>query len=171
MKNKGNAIMGIGHGINKNRAIDAAESAINSHLLENRIDGSTGMLVNITAGETLGLKEIDDATKTIKKHVSKECNIIFGAFIDKEMGNNLTISVIATGFQEKNNNSFSGSGLNNIINNPTKINEVKTIDRQTTQIPQKASGNAFGNYEFGSSLNEDTLTPPTSNMYSNDFDY
>jgi len=96
----GTALMGIGIGSGESRSADAARNAINSPLLELAIDGARGILFNITAGPSLGMTEIDEAAKIITKSVDPEARIKFGVVIDETMGEQVKITVIATGFDE-----------------------------------------------------------------------
>jgi len=101
MKEAGSALMGIGRGHGQNRATDAARAAIASPLLEINIAGAQGVLFNITGGASLGLYEVDEAAQIIKETADPEANIIFGTVIDERMGDDLQITVIATGFDSK----------------------------------------------------------------------
>jgi cell division protein FtsZ len=101
MKEAGSALMGIGRGHGQNRATDAARAAIASPLLEINIAGAQGVLFNITGGTSLGLYEVDEAAQIIKETADPEANIIFGTVIDERMGDDLQITVIATGFDSK----------------------------------------------------------------------
>ncbi len=98
MKDAGSALMGIGRGSGENRAADAARMAIASPLLETNIAGAQGVLFNITGGASLGLFEVDEAAEIIKETTDPEANIIFGTVIDERMGDDVMITVIATGF-------------------------------------------------------------------------
>jgi len=98
MKDAGSALMGIGRGSGENRASDAARMAIASPLLETNIAGAQGVLFNITGGASLGLFEVDEAAEIIKETTDPEANIIFGTVIDERMGDDVMITVIATGF-------------------------------------------------------------------------
>jgi cell division protein FtsZ len=98
MTNAGSALMGIGHGTGETRAADAARQAIMSPLLEQSIDGARGVLFTITGGPDLTLFEVNEAAEIIHAAADPEANIIFGSVIDERMGNDVKISVIATGF-------------------------------------------------------------------------
>jgi cell division protein FtsZ len=98
MKDAGSALMGIGRGSGEDRAVEAARQAIASPLLEINIAGAQGVLFNITGGPSLGLFEIDAAAEIIKETTDPEANIIFGTVIDERMGDDVMITVIATGF-------------------------------------------------------------------------
>ncbi len=100
MQDAGTALMGIGSASGENRAVEAARNAINSPLLELAIDGAKGVLFNITGSSNLGMFEIDEAAKIITKSVDPEAKIKFGAVINEKMGDEVKITVIATGFDE-----------------------------------------------------------------------
>lgn len=101
MSDSGSALMGIGEATGENRAATAARMAISSPLLEVSIDGARGILYNITGGEDMTMSEISDASAIIANAADPDANIIFGATINKELGTNIKISVIATGFDER----------------------------------------------------------------------
>jgi cell division protein FtsZ len=98
MTNAGSALMGIGRGEGESRAPDAARQAIMSPLLEQSIDGARGVLFTITGGPDLTLFEVNEAAEIIHGAADPEANIIFGAVIDERLGNEVKVSVIATGF-------------------------------------------------------------------------
>jgi len=98
MEDAGLAHMGIGRASGENRAEDAAKQAILSPLLETAIDGATGVLLNITAGEDLSLFEVDRAATIAREASDEDANVIFGATIDESLGDEIQITVIATGF-------------------------------------------------------------------------
>jgi cell division protein FtsZ len=98
MKSAGSALMGIGRAAGEGRAAKAAHEAIASPLLEVNIAGAQGVLFNITGGPDLSLFEVDEAAEIIKATADPEANIIFGTVIDERMGDELSITVIATGF-------------------------------------------------------------------------
>jgi len=100
MTNAGSALMGIGHGTGEARAADAARQAIMSPLLEQSIEGARGVLFTITGGPDLTLFEVNEAAEIIHAAADPEANIIFGSVIDERMGNDVKISVIATGFDQ-----------------------------------------------------------------------
>jgi|SRR5579859_734703 len=98
MSDAGSALMAIGRGTGDNRCIDAARMAIESPLLEISIDGAKGVLFNITGGEDLGILEVYEAAEIIQQAADPEANIIFGAVIDPQMGKDVKLTLIATGF-------------------------------------------------------------------------
>ncbi len=102
MTGMGRALMGSGRGVGDKRAIEAAETAINSPLLEDvSINGATGILVNITGGADLTLAEVNEACSLIQEAADPDANIIFGSVIDPNCGDEVRITVIATGFQSR----------------------------------------------------------------------
>lgn len=102
MKDTGVAIMGSGVASGQDRAMNAAIQAISSPLLENMdIEGATGVLLNITGSSNLGLHEIGQAASIIYEQASPDANIILGSAIDESMGDNVSVTVIATGFERK----------------------------------------------------------------------
>jgi len=106
MSEGGAALMAVGQATGENRAVKAAEMAISNQLLDVTIDGARGILFNVTGGEDLKLFEVNEAAEIIKESAHPDVNLIFGAVIDKAMGENLRITVIATGFE---GNSVSAS--------------------------------------------------------------
>ena len=102
MQDAGTALMGIGRAAGDNRAQEAAKAAISSPLLELAIDGAKGVLFNITGGPSLGMFEIDEAAKVITRSIDNDAKVKFGAVIDESMGDDVRITVIATGFDEAN---------------------------------------------------------------------
>lgn len=99
MFEQGMALMGAGRAQGRERALEAARQAISSPLLEDTsIDGARGILVNLTGGEDLGILEINEAISLIRAAAHDEANIIFGAVIDQSLGEELSVTVVATGF-------------------------------------------------------------------------
>jgi cell division protein FtsZ len=98
MTDAGSALMGIGVGQGESRASEAARAAISSPLLEESVEGATGILLNITGGRDLGLFEVNEAAEIVSSASSDDSNIIFGAVVDDSMGEDVRVTVIATGF-------------------------------------------------------------------------
>ena len=101
MTDKGSALMGIGVSSGENRAVEAAKKAISSPLLETSIVGAQGVLMNITGGENLSLFEAQEAADIVQDAADEDVNMIFGTVINPELEDELVITVIATGFNEK----------------------------------------------------------------------
>ena len=98
MSEAGQALLGIGMGTGDSRAIDAVEHAIESPLLETSLDGAQSILLSITGGHDLSLFEVNDAAKAIADVAHPDANIIFGAMVDEKMGDEVWITVVATGY-------------------------------------------------------------------------
>jgi cell division protein FtsZ len=102
MKDMGMAVMGTGRATGEDRARNAAMQAISSPILENgSIEGARGILLNITGNNSLGLQEIHEAASIVHDLVSEDANIILGSVIDEEVGDDIIVTVIATGFDEE----------------------------------------------------------------------
>jgi cell division protein FtsZ len=98
MRDAGSAMMGIGSASGESRAAEAARTAVSSPLLESSIDGATGILLNITGGSDLGLFEVNEAAEVVTSAADANANVIFGAVIDEADGDEVRVTVIATGF-------------------------------------------------------------------------
>ena len=102
MKASGTAMMGIGTASGDNRATDAASEAISSRLLEGTIDGATRVLLSIAGNKDLGIQEINDAADLVAQNVDPDATIIFGTVVDESLGDQVRVTVIATGFNDAN---------------------------------------------------------------------
>jgi cell division protein FtsZ len=98
MKGAGSALMGIGSARGDDRAVEAAERAISSPLLEASIEGAHGVLISISGGSDLGLFEVNEAARMVSDAAHPDANIIFGAVIDDTLGDEVRVTVIAAGF-------------------------------------------------------------------------
>src|SRR6188768_74908 len=101
MRDAGSALMGIGSASGENRAAEAARIAVSSPLLEASIEGATGILLNVTAGPDVGLFEVNEAAEVVTGAADQNANVIFGAVIDPAMGQEVRVTVIATGFGQR----------------------------------------------------------------------
>ena len=147
MKEQGLAHMGLGNATGENRAIEAAREAIQSPLLETSIRGAKGVLLNITGGPNLGLLEINEASTLVQESCDPEANIIFGASIREDLGEEIMITVIATGFDEEKHMGFelnqrpsvqSRPTLNTTPNKPSQP-EVKEEVAVAVEEPKKTT--------------------------------
>lgn len=107
MHDAGSALMGIGAATGESRAGEAAKNAISSPLLEESVEGATGILLNITGGREIGLFEVNEAAEIVSSAADQNANIIFGAVIDESLGDEVRVTVIATGFDR----GHRGGGL------------------------------------------------------------
>jgi cell division protein FtsZ len=112
MQDAGSALMGIGTSNGENRAAEAARIAISSPLLEESVEGATGILLNMTGGKELGLFEVNEAAEIVKEAAAPNANIIFGAVIDEMQGDEVRVTVIATGFDHgrRGGGGYGGGG-------------------------------------------------------------
>lgn len=97
----GAALMGIGNGTGENRSVEAARAAIDSPLLDVSINGAKGILFNITGGSDLSMFEVDEAARVITEAANPDAHVIFGTVIDENLTGEIQITVVATGFDEK----------------------------------------------------------------------
>jgi cell division protein FtsZ len=102
MANKGLALMGVGMGTGQHRSVDAAQRAISSPLLDDvSISGATSVLLNFTGSSNLTLYEVNEAANMVSEEIDESANVIFGLVIDESMGDNVRVTVVATGFSEQ----------------------------------------------------------------------
>ena len=138
MLNTGMAHMGVGRASGENRAEDAAKQAVQSPLLETSIEGARGVIINITGGEDLGLHEVNTAAELVQRSVDPEANIIFGTVTDPDMGDEVQITVIATGFEKPE--ARIASTVDSYIN--------KSWEKKTTSIPTSDVNSAQGDLDI-----------------------
>ena len=100
MKDRGNALIGIGVGSGDGRAVEAAKQAVSSPLLETSIDGATDAIINVTGGSSLTLFEVEEAAEIIRSAANTDINTIFGAVINENLNDEVIVTVIATGFEQ-----------------------------------------------------------------------
>jgi cell division protein FtsZ len=100
MSDAGNALLGIGMGTGDKRAVEAAEKATSSPLLETTLEGARGILLSITGGRDLSLWEVNEAAKAVQEAAHPEANIIFGAMLDEKLEDEVWITVVATGYSD-----------------------------------------------------------------------
>lgn len=143
MSEGGAALMAVGQASGEDRARIAAEQAISSQLLDVTINGARGILFNVTGGPNLSLYEVNQAAAIIKETASSDVNLIFGAVVDENMGDNIRITVIATGFdrakplQEAEQPFFRAAVNQRPAENPETHSEQKQERTQTVQTPHQ----------------------------------
>ena len=141
MKGAGTAMMGIGIASGDNRAADAATEAISSRLLESSIDGATRVLLSVAGNKDLGIQEINDAADLVAKNVDPEANIIFGTVVDESLGDQVRVTVIATGFNDNNVQQTNLPSAHTIAGSrpaPRKASRPSTPSARPTQAPAPA---------------------------------
>jgi cell division protein FtsZ len=145
MQGAGSALMGIGSSRGEDRAVQAAELAISSPLLEASIDGAHGVLLSISGGSDLGLFEINEAARLVQEAAHPEANIIFGAVIDDALGDEVRVTVIAAGFDggspSKRGEERSLSGFQSASSTrPATSNGASTNGRSTNGAHPSPAG-------------------------------
>lgn len=147
MSNAGSALMGIGRASGDNRAVEAAQQAIESPLLEVSIDGARGILFNVIGGNDMSMHEINTVAETINQSVDKDANIIFGATINPDLDGELIVTVVATGFDES---YFAESKVD--FASETSVNKSEDItSNNEDKLPSRS-------YSFDTS-NDDSMKP------------
>jgi cell division protein FtsZ len=147
MQAKGLALMGTGYARGENRAIEAANMAISSPLLESvKIDGATGIIINVTGGPDLSLFEVNEASSLITEAAHEDAEIIFGAVIDDSMTDEIRVTVIATGIHDPDF-QIRTTSFNQVISTAPSVNMMSAhqapiswqMDHQTqpVQPPQQ----------------------------------
>jgi cell division protein FtsZ len=178
MKGQGDAILGVGIGEGENRAVDAATAAINNKLLENsHIDGAKNVLINICSSEDLSLQETEEIAKIITASADSRVRVFWGQVIDPGMGDTVSVTVIATGFNRapseeeteveesvmQNNENVLNYGEFDSLLNPKKAAEKKEdpslFDNAETVVPRKQS-------EDEAAAKKGTLGADISNRHS-----
>jgi cell division protein FtsZ len=133
MQNAGTALMGIGESSGENRAVNAAQAAIDSPLLETTISGARAVLMNITAGPDLGLSEAHEAARLVQEaasHASGEADLRWGLVLDEKMEGQVRVTIIATGFEER-------------PPQPARAREEEEEEKVETQQPERPRRRAF----------------------------
>jgi len=138
MLNQGMAHMGIGVASGENRAEDAAKQAIQSPLLETSIEGAKGVIINITGGPDIGLLEANTAAELVQRNADPEANIIFGTVTDETMGEEIQITVIATGF-EKEEERRTLPGYENIVADAYRKRNSSSMSSSVTAVDTNSS--------------------------------
>ncbi len=136
MSEGGAALMAVGRASGEDRSRVAAEQAISSHLLDITIDGARGILFNVTGGHDLSLYEVNQAAAIIKETAHPDVNLIFGAVIDPNMGEELRVTVIATGFERS-------GGLHHAMRRPRSRTESRARDGQAAIAAEEFQAQAF----------------------------
>ena len=133
MANKGDALIGIGVATGENRAVEAAKQSVSSPLLETDIRGATDAIINITGGANLSLFEVEDAVEVIREAAGTDINTIFGAVINESLGDDIIVTVIATGF-DQNQDLLDNRMIEQVID-MGDVQEQDTNDDDLYDIP------------------------------------
>jgi cell division protein FtsZ len=151
MANMGMAMMGVARASGENRALEAAERAISSPLLEdNSIRGARGLLINITGGPEMSLFDVNEAASLIQEEADEDANIIFGAVIDENIGDEIRVTVIATGFGGGGESERRSSRSTNSLSAPAEENsaielqQANSFTSPAASMPQSVMPNGNG---------------------------
>lgn len=154
MSDAGSALMGIGRASGENRAVQAAQQAIESPLLEVSIDGARGVLFNVIGGNDISMHEINTAAETITAAADPGANIIFGATINQELEDEMIITVVATGFDETYFQKQAAGIQNQQSNSPsvqaeptTTDEDVKDLNMDLDTAPDDEEHSSFASHE------------------------
>ncbi|MDO9528524.1 MAG: cell division protein FtsZ [Syntrophales bacterium] len=156
MSEMGLALMGTGIASGENRAVEAAQKAISSPLLEdNTIQGARGVLLNITGGSDMTLDEVNEASSLIHAETHEDANIIFGTVVDDSMGDEIRITVIATGFEkaEKKRQDITGASYlggykREDLSTPAFIRKERSVDNPNVVRMGLIDDSAEGDFEI-----------------------
>ncbi|MEJ6400795.1 cell division protein FtsZ [Nicoliella lavandulae] len=146
MQNQGSALMGVGSATGENRTAEATKKAISSPLLEASIDGAQQVLLNITGGPDLSLFEAQDASQIVAQSTSNDVNIIFGTSIDKDLGDEVRVTVIATGIDKADHAKAANRNSNNITN----VSKPRTNDMDNDNVtkPRQRQADPLDNWDI-----------------------
>mgnify|MGYP002032252415 CR=1 FL=1 len=174
MSEMGKAMMGTGEASGENRAIEAADSAINNPLLdETSMKGAKAILINITGGSDMTLFEVDEAANRIRKEIDPNANIIFGSALDNNIDGSIRVSLVATGISKIEQSSSSNSEVHNLFENSEKATkeliegEEYQISDINTKEPNKTKDDSFLNINETSPDEKDKIETNESGFYKN----
>lgn len=138
MSDAGSALMGIGRASGDNRAVEAAQQAVESPLLEVSIDGARGVLFNVIGGDDMSMHEINTVAETITASADKDANIIFGATINPDLEGELIVTVVATGFEDSYFSKQTSAHLRTLLSESTSEEKAKAKegDEKNEDVPE-----------------------------------
>lgn len=148
MENQGTALMGIGVASGEDRVIDATKKAISSPLLETSIDGAEQVLLNITGGADMTLFEAQDASDIVAQAAGGDVNIILGTSISDELGDEIRVTVIATGIDPTKKEKKNHRGVNRVATPNTTPTQKPTFDLENTKAQETPENSAFGDWDI-----------------------
>ncbi len=176
MSDTGSALMGIGVASGEDRAAKAAKAAISSPLLELSIDGAKGVLISITGNKNLGMQEVAEASNIITESADDDVTVIFGTTIDENIGDEIRITVIATGFDERMREQAKVNSLRTeaLLERKQRLEEQKNEEVEL-KVDTKRTFNAFGSSIFNTQNNNSAsqsnkLNTEQKSTVNNEFD-
>jgi len=165
MNDRGIAHMGVGRGKGEKRVQEAIKNAIESPLLETSIAGAKAILLNIMGGYDLGMLEVNEAADQIEKSADKDAIVIFGASVKEELQDEIVITVIATGFEDKGTDRISGG--NRDIIRPSNSYSDKNQESSLNSEEKDSDTVEPEEHEFERKYNTDFTIPPFLEKYKN----
>lgn len=163
MKNKGDALMGIGIARGDERAKDAALNAIQSPLLDGvSIHGAEGVLINITANSDVSMAEIGDAVQTIEEAAGEQANLIFGVVFNEDLGDQIMVTVVATGFRQNANSEHEELEQEAV---QVHAQQAAQVQQQAAQVESKIAANGGAVHmpaEFSAAVSSQQRSVPVS---------
>lgn len=178
MANQGSALMGIGSSTGENRTAEATQKAISSPLLEVSIEGANNVLLNITGGTDLTLFEAQDAADIVSAASTSDVNIIFGTSINESLGDEVIVTVIATGIKEKDSPGTKARPTNQRTTRSSQVTPSVSEDQKERSQETPTKEDPFGNWDIRKGMNlrdrnnadlDETLNKPDENRGSNIF--
>ena len=158
MKDRGNAIIGIGVGSGEGRAVEAAKQAVSCALLETSIDGATDAIINVTGGSSLTLFEVEEAAEVIRSAANTDINTIFGAVINENLNDEVIVTVIATGFDKGKKQAAVVD--NSYVANATPAQATRRVpNREDYAYPPEILSDSSSDGEASSSSSVDIEMP------------
>lgn len=140
MADAGSALMGVGSARGENRVMTATEQAINSPLLETTMEGAKGVLISVAGGSDLGLMEVNNAASIVEEKADEDANIIFGTIIDDNLGDEVRVTIIATGFDEKANARPQAQGQEQAGDQSSAQNSSQPAEAQQVRVEPAGAG-------------------------------
>lgn len=166
MKNAGSALMGIGRASGDNRAVLAAQQAIESPLIEVKIDGARGVLFSVAGGYDMAMSEVQDAAEVITAAVAPDANIIFGASIRPELEDEIVVTVVATGFDSEYYRKLDaerGGNEQQALSSQT-VADVLPQQSQNNVVDMNSGSNNYYGSSYGSYSSQSVVQPPVNNQ-------
>lgn len=166
MSNAGSALMGIGRSSGENRAVQAAQQAVESPLLEVSIDGARGILFNIIGGNDMSMHEINTAAETITAAADQDANIIFGATIDPDLEGEIIVTVVATGFDAAYFSNRSAEAVSPFASD--NIERSNTEEASKSKIAEEAMNEIDMDLDSKEDSGDFSTETPMPNIWSLD---
>lgn len=162
MADAGSALMGVGSARGDNRVMNAAEQAINSPLLESTMEGAKGVLLSVAGGSDLGLQEVNQASSMVEEKADKDVNLIFGTIIDDNLGDEVRVTVIATGFDADANSAGSAAEPASEGRHAQHASSSLFEPSNEPVTRDYTSSRDSASFESGAGSSESRLSPPSA---------